>query len=114
MQEQWKDWGARLMGLAQGGLYYGPDNEPFRADMRRVREIAEELQRNADHWDPEQQKAWGVEVHRISDLSLVRELICNQYDLNRCLSLREVAEEMEEEVPLRAWNEWKLRSERNK
>ena len=41
MQEQWKDWGARLMGLAQGGLYYCPENETFRADMRRVFKIAE-------------------------------------------------------------------------
>ena len=114
MQEQWKDWGARLMGLAQGGLYYGPENETLRADMRRVFQIAEELRRNAEDWDPEQQKAWGTEIHRISDLSLVRELISNQYDLNRCLSLREIAEEMEEEVPLRAWNEWKLRSQDKK
>ena len=114
MRKQWKDWSARLMGLAQGGLYYGPENETFRADMRRICEIAEELRRSAEGWDPQRQKRWGVEIHRISDLSLVRELIANQYDLNRCLSLREVAEEMEEEVPLRAWNEWKLRSQRNK
>ena len=114
MQEQWKVWGARLMGLAQGGLYYGPKNETFRADMRRVCEIAREMQDRAEDWEPEQQQAWGVEIHRISDVSLVRDLINDQYDLNRCLGLREIAEEMEEEVPLRAWNEWKLRSQRNK
>ena len=114
MQEQWKSWGTLLMGLAQGGLYYGPRNETFRSDMRRICEIAQELQDRAEEWDPEQQKVWGVEIHRISDFSLVRELINDQYDLNRCLGLREIAEEMEEEVPLRVWNEWKLRSERNK
>ena len=114
MQEQWKQWSAHLMGLAQGGLYYGPKNETFRADMRRVREIAQQLQDRAEDWDPEQQNAWGVEIHRISDLSLVRELIHDQYDLNRCLGLREIAEEMEEDIPLRLWNEWKLRSGQNK
>ena len=114
MQEQWKQWGAHLMGLAQGGLYYGPKNETFRADMRRGGEIAQQLQDGAEEWDPERQKAWGVEIHRISDLSLVRELINDQYDLNRCLGLREIAEEMEEDIPLRIWNEWKLRSGQNK
>ena len=114
MQEQWKQWAAHLLGLAQGGLYYGPNNETFRADMRRVIRIAEEMRERAEDWNPEQQKAWGVEIHRISDLSLVRELINDQYDLNRCLGLREVAEEMEEDLPLRLWNEWKFRSQRNK
>ena len=109
MEETWQDWGARLRGLAQGGLYYGPENGAFRGDMRRVCEIAEGLLNRAEDWDPERQKAWGAEIHRISDLSLVGE-IRNQYDLNRCLSLREIAEDMEEEVPLRAWNEWVLRS----
>ena len=114
MQEQWKNWSRLLMGTAQGGLYYGPRNETFQADMRRICEIAQQLQDRAEEWDPEQQKAWGVEIHRISDVSLVRELINDQYDLNRCLSLREIAEEMEEDLPLRIWNEWKLRSQRNK
>lgn len=114
MQEKWKQWSAHLMGLAQGGLYYGPKNETFRADMRRICQIAQELQDRAEEWDPEQQQVWGVEIHRISDLSLVRELIHDQYDLNRCLGLREIAEEMEEEIPLRIWNEWKCRSQRNK
>ena len=127
MQGQWKNWGVHLMGLAQGGLYYGPKNETFRSDMRRICEIAQELQDRAEEWDPEQQKVWGVEIHRISDFSLVRELINDQYDLilfrlkfdhvtidDVINYVREIAEEMEEEVPLRAWNEWKLRSERNK
>ena len=52
MQEQWKQWGAHLMGLAQGGLYYGPKNEAFRADMRRVCEIAQQLQDGVEEWDP--------------------------------------------------------------
>ena len=106
MQEKWREWGAHLLGLAQGGLYYGPRNETFQADMRRICEIAQELLDRAENWDPE--------IHRISDFSLVRELINDQYDLNRCLGLREIAEDMEEEIPLRLWNEWKLRSGRNK
>lgn len=102
MEAHWRDWGARLRGLAQGGLYYGPERETFRADMDRVREIGEELLRHAADWDPDRQRAWGAELRRISDLTLA-DGVQDQYDLNRCLTLREIGENMEEDLPLRAW-----------
>ena len=99
MKEQWKDWGARLRGLAQGGLYYGLKDEASCADMNRLCEIAEELLR-AKNVTLETQKAWGEVIHRIADVALMGEFY-NQYDINRYLTLREIAEDMETEVPLR-------------
>lgn len=111
MEERWRDWGARLRGLAQSGLYYGPGDACFRADMSRVREIGDTLLRDAADWDPDRQRAWGAELRRISDLTLAGG-VQDQYDLNRCLSLREVGEDMEEDIPLRAWAEWTARTRR--
>lgn len=108
MEARWLDWGARLRGLAQSGLYYGPEDPDFRADMGRVRAIGDTLLRDAADWDPDRQRVWGAELRRISDLTLAGG-VQDQYDLNRCLSLREIGEELEEDIPLRARQEWTLR-----
>lgn len=108
MEEHWRNWGARLRGLAQSGLYYGP--EAGAADMARVREIGDALLDGAADRDPDRQRSWGAELRRISDLILA-EGPRDQYDLNRCLSLREIGEDMEADIPLRAWAEWELRAQ---
>lgn len=110
MEEHWRNWGARLRGLAQSGLYYGPEDPAFRADMARVREIGDALLNGAADWDPDRQRDWGTELRRISDLTLAGG-VQDQYDLNRCLSLREIGEDMEADIPLRAWAEWELRAQ---